>query len=181
MRRQMLFMVTLSSLSSLGVSLIGPIYPIFVLNRFSASIIDVGALLTIFGLSSALFKAVAGIVVDVYDKERVLLVGAGLGAACSLAYIFVSDLTQLYLVEFLSGISCALQDPARLAIVAEIGEGRGLVIGISESAYDVASSLAALIAVAIVSNFGFELIFFICSGCQVVTGLMIFKLLRRTI
>jgi len=179
----MLFMATLSSLSSLGVSLIGPIYPIFVLNRFSASIIDVGALLTIFGLSSALFKAVAGIVVDVYGKERILLVGAGLGAACSLAYIFVSDLTQLYLVEFLSGISCALQDPARLAIVAEIGEGRrkGLVIGISESAYDVASSLAALIAVAIVSNFGFELIFFICSGCQVVTGLMIFKLLRRTI
>lgn len=176
MRKQIAFMITLSSLSSLGVGLLGPIYPIYILNRFSASIVDLGLLLTIFGIASAIFKVIAGKMIDVYGKETILLVGGALGAVCSLAYIFVSNLIQLYIVEFAFGVSYALQDPARLAIVTELGGRRkGFMIGISESAYEVACSLAALIAVAVVSNFGFEPIFFICSGCQASSGLVVLK------
>ncbi|MEM1581303.1 MAG: MFS transporter [Candidatus Bathyarchaeia archaeon] len=181
-RGQMMFMVTLSSLSSLGVGLLGPIYPIFVLNRFSASIFDVGMLLTIFGLASAIFKAPAGKMVDIYGKERVFLIGVILGAFCSLAYIFAFNIIYLYLIELFFGISNALQDPARLALIMELGDKRkrGWIIGISESAYDVAGSIAAIIAALIASNFGFESVFFTCSGCHVATGLIILRSKRST-
>ncbi|MEM1586658.1 MAG: MFS transporter [Candidatus Bathyarchaeia archaeon] len=175
MRRQLALIVMLSFLSSLGVGLLGPIYPLFVINRFSVSVVEVGFLLTVFGFSSALFKIIAGKMVDVYGKEKIFLIGVVFGSVCSLAYIFASNIIQLYLLEFLSGISYALEDPARLAIIAELGEGKmkGLMFGISGSAYEMASSLAALIAVIIVSNLGFESVFIACSGCQIMSGLVI--------
>lgn len=181
MRRGLTLIVTLSFLSSLAMGLLGPIYPLFVLNRFSATILDVGLLFTIFGLSSALFKVVAGKMVDAYGKEKIFLVGTLSGAACSLGYIFVSSVFQLYLLEFISGISCALEGPARLAMIAEAGgrKRRGLLFGISESAYEVAGSLAALVATIIVSNFGFESIFIACSGCQIISGLIILSTLLK--
>lgn len=177
MRAKISLIITLSSLSSLGVGLLGPIYPIFVLNRFSASVIDIGILLTIFGLVSAFFKAPAGKLIDIYGGKKIFFVGVALGALCSLAYIFAFNLTQLYMIEFLFGVSYALQSPARLALIMEVNEGtkKGLILGIFESAYDIASSLAALIAVIIVSNFGFEAIFYACSGCQLTTAFLILK------
>jgi MFS family permease len=139
--------------------------------------LDIGVLLTIFGLSSAIFKVPAGKLVDTYGEKMVFLAGVILGAVCSLAYIFVFNLIFLYLIEFFFGVSYALQEPSRLALVMGIGSRRkkGLIIGISESVYDIAGSVAALIAVAIASKFGFESVFFACSGFQTLTGLLILK------
>jgi len=157
------------------MGLLGPIYPLFVLNRFSVTVIDIGFILTVFGFSSAFFRIIAGRMVDIYGKEKIFLIGTLFGAACSLTYIFVSNVIQLYLLEFISGISCALEDPARLAMIAEMGgrKRKGLLFGISESAYEIAGSLAALIAAIMVSNFGFESLFVACSGCQIMSGLVI--------
>jgi len=177
-REEVLFMVTISTLSSLGVGLLGSIYTIFILNRFPASTLDIGFLLTVFGISSAIFKIVAGKMIDIYGKKIVFLTGVLLGALSSLAYIFAYDLTHLYLIELFSGISYALQDPARLTLIVEMGgrKRRGFVMGISESAYDIAGSVAAFIAALIVTKAGFEMVFIMCSGCQILTGLMVLKM-----
>lgn len=175
--RRLAFMITLNTLCSLGVGLIGPIYPIFILNRFPASILDVGLLLTIFGLVSALFKAPAGRMVDIYGREGVFLIGAILGSLCSVAYIFASSIVHLYLIEFLSGVSYAFQNPARLALIVELTgkRDRGFFIGLSESIYDIAGSIATLLAAAMADNLGFESIFFVCSVCQIITGLLVVR------
>lgn len=177
-REQILFMVTLSTLSSLGAGLLGSIYTIFVLNRFPASTLDLGILLSVFGFSSAIFKMVSGKMIDMYGKKVIFLVGVILGALCSLAYIFACDIMHLYLIEFFLGLSYALQDPARLTLIIEASGKRrkGLIIGLSESAYDIAGSIAAFIAAAIVSMAGFEPVFIICSGCQIMAGIMVLRL-----
>ncbi|MEM1673253.1 MAG: MFS transporter [Candidatus Bathyarchaeia archaeon] len=181
MQRRLALMITLSFLSSLAMGLLAPIYPLFILNRFSVSVIDIGFLFTVFGFTSALFKVIAGKMVDVYGKERIFLAGVLIGAICSIAYIFASNIIQLYLLEFLFGVSYALEDPARLAMIAELGgrKRRGLMFGISESAYEIAGSIAALIATIIVSNFGFETVFIACSGCQIVSGFVIIGTLSK--
>lgn len=177
MRARVSLIITMSSLSSLGVGLLGPIYPIFVLNRFSASIVDIGMLLTVFGIVSALFKVLAGKLIDIYGAKKVFFIGIALGAPCSLAYIFAFNLAQLYIIEFLFGLSYAFQNPSRLALImdANNGERRGLVLGIFESAYDFAGSVAAMVAAIMVSNFGFEAIFYACFGCQMITALLTLK------
>ena len=78
-RSSVLLMITLSTLSSLGVGLLSPVYPIFVVNRFSASLVDVGVLAAVFGLVAAVFKPPAGILVDLYGKEKVFFAGVMVG------------------------------------------------------------------------------------------------------
>jgi MFS family permease len=157
--------------------LLGPVYPIFVVNRFSASFIDLGILYAIFCLTAAIFKAVAGKLVDVYGNKRVFFAGVMVGAACSLSYIFAFDLMQLYLIEFFFGISYALQRPSILTLLVDLSDKnkRGLFLGMFESIYDIAEAAAAILATVIATKIGFEPLFFICSGCQATTGIFILK------
>ncbi len=170
-------LIALGTLSSLGGGLLGPVYPIFLVNRLSASLVDVGALTAIFGLVAALLKVPAGRLVDQWGKERVYCLGISMAAACSLSYIFVSALPHLYIIETLYGIAYAFQGPALLAITMEMSERgrRGFLLGTFESFYDISASVAALVAVIIVSRFGFEWLFAMCSGCQASAGLFVVR------
>lgn len=172
-----LFVITLNTLSMLGVGLLSPVYPIFVTNTFSASIVDIGILSAVFCLTAAFFKAPAGKLVDAFGKEKVFFIGVLLSAVCSLAYIFASNITQLYLIEFLYGMAYALQRPALLVLMVEVSEkdNRGLFLGMFESVYDITQAAAALLSVVIVSKMGFESLFLTCFGCQAMTGFLIIK------
>ena len=175
--RTLMLALALSTLYSLGVGLLGPIYPIFVVNRFSASILDIGMLYAIFCFVAAVFKIAAGRLADAYGKERIFFAGVMMGALCSLGYVYVSSLPQLYAIEFFFGVSHALQRPSLLALMVDLSDKkrRGTVLGMFESIYDITEAAAALLATIIASKIGFETLFFICSGCQAITGFFILK------
>lgn len=103
-----------------------------------------------------------------------------MGAICSLGYVYVSSLSQLYVVEFFFGVSHALQRPSLLALMVDLSskKRRGTVLGMFESIYDITEATAALLATIIASKIGFETLFFICSGCQATTGFFILKYKR---
>jgi len=176
-KSSILFVTTLSTLSTLGVGLLGPVYPIFIINRFSASAVDLGVLYALFCLTTAIFKVLAGKLVDVIGKSKVFFAGVAVGALCSLSYIFASNLLQLYLIEFFYGFSYALQRPALLALMFEVSSSsrKGLFLGLFESIYDFTEAFAAVFSVVIVSKFGFEPLFLMCSGCQATTGILILR------
>lgn len=176
-KSSILFVTTLSTLSTLGVGLLGPVYPIFIINRFSASAVDLGVLYAIFCLTTAVFKVFAGKLVDSFGKSKVFFVGVAVGAICSLSYIFAFNLIQLYLIEFFYGLSYALQRPALLALMFDVSKtcNRGLFLGMFESIYDFTEAFAAVFSVIIVSKFGFEPLFLMCSGCQATTGILILR------
>ena len=178
LKSSVLLLIALSTLNSLGVGLLGPVYPIFVVNRFSASFVDIGLLYAVFCLVAAAFKTPAGKLVDIHGEERVFFVGVMVGAACSLAYVIAANLMQLYIIEFFFGISYALQRPSLLTLVSNLGgkERKGLFLGMFESFYDVAEAIAAVLSTLIASNVGFEPLFFICSGFQATTGFFVLKI-----
>ncbi len=174
-RLSIIFMVTVSALVSLGVGLLGPVYTIFVVDRFSASLVDVGVLSAVFGFVAAVFKVPSGRLVDLYGKEKVLFVGLVPGAICSLSYVLAFDLYYLYIIEFLFGVSYALQSSSLLALTMTTSskDNRGLLLGVFDSAYDVAGAVAAILSGIIVSRFGFEPLFLACSGFHAITGFFI--------
>lgn len=178
--RTLIAIMTLSMLYSIGVGLLGPIYPIFVINRFSASIWDIGLLYALFGFVTSLFQLIAGKLADNYGRERVFFAGVMIGAFCSISYIFASSLKQLYLIEFMFAISYALQRPSMLALVVDLSDikSRSTVLGLFESIYGIIEALAALLATIIVTRIGFEILFFICSGCQATSGIFVLKYKR---
>jgi MFS family permease len=178
--RTLTLALALSTLYSLGVGLLGPVYPIFVINRFSASLVDIGLLYAVFCIVAALFKLVAGRLADVYGKERVFFAGVMMGALCSLSYIYVPNITSLYVIEFLFGISYAFQRPSILALMVDLGEKKksGTLLGMFESIYDITEAAAALLSTIIATKIGFETLFFVCSGCQATTGIFVLKYKR---
>lgn len=177
MQKPIMLMFTLSLLSSLCIGLVGPIYPIYVLRRFSATIIDTGILYAIFCIVAAAFKAPAGKLADKYGKVKVYLAGVTLSITCMLSYILASNIAQLYLIEFLSGLSYALERPALLALMAELTTRRnsGFLMGLFDSAYDLAEAAAAVLSVMIVAQFGFEALFGICSCFEALSGILAVK------
>ncbi|MBS7647694.1 MAG: MFS transporter [Candidatus Bathyarchaeia archaeon] len=178
--RTLMLALALSTLYSLGVGLLGPIYPIFVINRFSATVMDVGLLYAFFCGVAALFKTAAGRLTDVYGKERVFFAGVMMGALCSLGYIYVPNMTGLYMIEFLFGVSYALQRPSILALMVDLGKKKksGTILGMFESIYDITEAVAALLSTVVATKIGFETLFFICSGCQATTGIFVLKCKR---
>ena len=178
--RALMLALALSTLYSLGVGLLGPIYPIFVINRFSATVVDVGLLYALFCGVAAVFKVIAGRLADIYCKERVFFAGVMMGALCSLGYIYVPNITSLYLIEFIFGISYALQRPSILALMVDLGQKKksGTILGMFESIYDITEAVAAFLSTVIITKVGFETLFFICSGCQATTGIFVLKYKR---
>jgi len=168
-------MVTVISFTSLGIGFLGPAYSMFVVRRFSASLLHAGILSAIFLSISAFFKMPAGRLVDLYGRWKVLFAGVIGCALSSLSYIFASELIHLYLIEFFFGISFALQRPALLALMMVMSGklNRGLRLGIFDSTDDFAGAFAALLSGIVVSSLGFEPLFLLCFSCYSISGLFI--------
>ena len=170
-------MITLISFSSLGLGFLGPVYSVFIVKNFQASLFHAGVLSAIFLLTSALFKMPAGRLVDKYGNWKILFIGLiGCGLS-SLSYIFAFDIIHLYIIEFIYGISFAFQRPALLALMAVVSDkpSRGLLLGIFDSVDDIAGAVAAIVSGAVVSSLGFNTLFFMCFFCYLLSGLFILK------
>jgi MFS family permease len=170
-------MITLISFSSLGLGFLGPVYSIFVVKNFSASLFHAGILSAIFLLTSAIFKTPAGRLVDKYGNWKILFIGLiGCGVS-SLSYIFAFNIIHLYAIEFIYGISFAFQRPALLALMAVVSNkpSRGMLLGIFDSVDDISGALAAVVSGAVVSSLGFEMLFSLCFFCYLISGLFILK------
>ena len=170
-------MITLISFSSLGLGFLGPVYSIFIVRNFSASLLHAGILSAIFLLTSAIFKTPAGRLVDKYGKWKILFIGLiGCGVS-SLFYIFAFDILHLYAIEFIYGISFAFQRPALLALMAVVSNkpSRGMLLGIFDSVDDISGAFAAVVSGAVVTSLGFNMLFLICFFCYLVSGLFILK------
>ncbi len=170
-------MVTVISFSSLGLGFLGPVYSIFVVKNFSASLLHAGVLSAIFLLSSAIFKMPAGKLVDKHGNWKILFVGLlGCGVS-SVCYIFAFDLIHLYVIEFVYGVSFGFQRPALLALMAMVSNkpSRGLLMGVFDSVDDISGAFAAVLSGAIESSLGFKALFLLYFACYTLSALFIMK------
>ncbi len=170
-------MVTVISFSSLGLGFLGPVYSIFVFKNFSASLFHAGVLSAVFLLTSAVFKMLAGKLVDRHGKWKILFVGLlGCGVS-SMCYIFAFDLIHLYVIEFVYGVSFGFQRPALLALMTVVSNkpSRGLLMGVFDSVDDISGAFAAVVSGTVVSSLGFKALFLICFTCYILSALFIMK------
>ncbi len=176
-RKIFIIFLIASILSSLTVGLIGPVYPIFITEKISASIIDVGMIYAIFYAVSAFAKLPAGKLTDKYGTEKMLLIGCFIGAGCTFGYTLSSNLWDLIIIEVLNGIAYALNRPAMLALLADITnpKKRGFQMGSFDSIYDFSIAGSALMAGMIISFYGFDFLFYICSILQASSGLLAYR------
>jgi MFS family permease len=181
MGRMLAAITAAGMLSSLYSGLVGPVYPIFVLQRVAGSLTDIGLLYAIFYLTSAILKVFAGRLVDKYGRTRIFVLGGIIGATCTLGYVLSFSPIHLYLLEFFNGLAYALQRPAFLVLLTEVTnpQSRGFEMGLFDSIYDLAGAIASFISALIIVNFGFNFLFYLCSGFQATSSFIVFASHRR--
>src|SRR3990172_1185286 len=181
MNRALDTIIAASVFSSLYAGLVGPVYPIFVLQKFSGAITDIGLLYATFYITSAGLKLFTGRLVDKFGKVPIFLIGGSISAACTLAYTLNFNITQLYMLEILNGVAYALQRPAFLVLLTDVtsSKKRGRQMGMFDSVDDLAGAVSSLVSVLIVASFGFQFLFSLCSGFQATSGLIVLTSRKR--
>jgi hypothetical protein len=149
------------SFSIFAVGMFGPIYAIFVEN-IGGDILAAGGAYAAFAMASGILLFLISKWEDhVKHKEKLVVIGYGLGSVGIIGYLFISAPTHLFIVQIILGIAGAIGSPAYDAIYSRFLD-RGKFAsewGLYESMEYIVTAIAALTGAFIASIFGFQYLF----------------------
>ena len=138
-----------------------PIYALFV-AKIGGNVETAGFAYAIYSISTAILILVMGKWEDhVKHRENLLIAASFLSFVGFSAYLFVGDITQLFLVQIVLGIATAIAMPAFDSMYSEnLDKGKhASEWSIWESTNYITASFAAAAGGIIVGTFGFSVLF----------------------
>ena len=117
----------------------------------------------------------AGVLVDRFDRKKIMAYADILGSVSSLSVLLASSITHLYIVSFLSSLTRIFFYPARGASIPRIVEPEQLVQanGITQTMTQLSSLIGPGIAGIVIFKYGFDIAFIIDGTSFLISGLMI--------
>ncbi|MBW2987087.1 MFS transporter [Candidatus Woesearchaeota archaeon] len=166
-----------NSLIALAFGLFGPFYLIFI-NNIGGSIENFGIAVGLVVLSGSLTSLIVGRYSDRFGRKPFLIFGGYASALIVLFYIIIGSLWQLYLLQIFSGMIAALFETSESAFLGDITEKekRGSDIGKYDALVGISEAIAIFLGGFLVSEFGFEIVFFIVALIFVISTTVMFKL-----
>lgn len=149
--------------------LLAPIFAIFITNKINGSIEAVGIASGIYLLTKSIAEIPVGAHIDKSKSETDDLYSATIGTFLTgvvfFLYLFVNNVTQMYLLQALMGLSAALAFPGWYSIFTRhIDKGKE---AFEWSLYDVVLGVGMAIAAAlggfVADKFGFDVLFIMVS------------------
>lgn len=180
MHRQLKLFLTATSFFALAIGMFGPIYAIFV-QKIGGDLLAAGTAWSIFMIISGAGILLMGKLQDRVKKDKpAMIFGYSLMSLAFLGYYFVSNVTQLFLVQVLLGISTVLATPAHDSFYTKYLE-RGKFASqwaAWEAAWYIVTGVAALIGALLVELFNFKILFLVMFFTSL-TGLVIVTQLKE--
>lgn len=178
-------MLALEAIFMFSGGIFGPLYALFI-REVGGSILDVG-------IASSIFLIVTGILTFIISRwenrlkhqEKLYLLGYLLTAISYLGYIFVTNRTEIFILQMFLGISQAIYLPVRDSLFTKFldkGE-EAKEWGEWETEAYIVPAFAALLGAWIAANYGFKNLFFIMSLISlagVALGLKFFSLRKKS-
>lgn len=163
MHRQLRLLLLISTFLVFAWGMFGPIYAIFV-KKIGGDILDTGFSWGIYMIVSGVGIFFMGKFQDKLKREKpVLLIGYGLRCIVLLAYMFITSIIQLFILQFLLGLSIVITVPAFDSLYTKnLKKGKfASQWAYFESIYFGAQGVAALAGAALVKFFSFGALFFV--------------------
>ena len=157
-----IFLISFSFLV-FAIGMFGPIYAIYV-DDIGGDIIDVGTAWSIFSIISGLGIFIMGKFQDRIKKDRFMIIlGNILTSVAFLLYYFVSNVTELFMVQFLLGVSTVIRIPAADSFYTKYLEKGKFASQWAawEALYYTVSGIAALVGAFVVKIFSFRHLFLV--------------------
>jgi MFS family permease len=165
-------------LSSFG--LVSPIFAVFVTGSIkNGSIAVAGLAAAIYLLSKSIFQIPFGILIDKIRGERddfwALFLGSILFSLTPLLYLIISTPLQLYIVQFVFGITTAMAVPSWYAIFTRHIDKNyeGVEWGVYQTLVDLGAAGTAAIGGFLASQLGFKPLFLIVSVASFIGSLFL--------
>ena len=164
-----------------GWGFIDPIFSIFIIENIAgATLISVGLLATIYWGAKSIAQIPIAIILDKNKGENddfyMLIAGILIAGASALAFVFVKELWQAYLIQFFKGIGFALYLPAWMAMFSRHLNKKHTAFdwAINSSSVGIGIGLAGLLGGSIASLFGFKSVFIATSLFAILSALVLF-------
>ncbi|WP_342559320.1 MFS transporter [Metasolibacillus sp. FSL K6-0083] len=140
-----------------------PLYAIGVLQRTDD---EAGLLLSIFLLSAIIVRPFTGKILNYFGKQKMLWIGLAFYVICTILYYVIQSFTLLLALRFFQGIWFSIITTAAISIIVDIipKSRRGAGIGYFNMSTNIAVVIGPLVALPIIQNFSFDLLFLLLSG-----------------
>lgn len=181
MRKEYKILLIASLLANFGDNLIGPFYAVFV-GRIGGSLLDIGYTASVFGFATGISIMVVGKISDKINKELVTVFGYVFYALGSIGYLVISTPWQLFILQVVFALGTACLAAPLVALFSKfIQKGKeGAQWGLEGGSSFIAVGVSVLVGTWVVNYFGFQTLFLIMFGIQVLAVLVQTKLYFET-
>ncbi|MDO8424476.1 MAG: MFS transporter [bacterium] len=166
----------------LAGAMLGPIYALFV-EEIGGDILTAGISFAVFSLVMGILILVFGKIEDSFWEEKKLWICLGylLMAVGFFSYLFVKSPSHLFIVQVILGIGGAIQTPAYSAVYSKNLDHKKPAFqwGAWDAIRNFATALGALAGAALVTVFGFNILFVIMGFLALFSGAIIFFAPRK--
>ena len=107
------------------------ILPIYILKELGGSVTQAGLTLTLFMVSAILIRPFSGLIIDKLGQRRTLIISATMFCFIALGYLFISNMTSLYILRLIHGVWFSILTTICVPVVNQFipdsrrGEGMG--------------------------------------------------------
>ena len=164
-----------------GGALIYPFLSLYVAQRFSVGMTEVGLLFGVWSISSLVGSMIGGALADKFGRKVILLCGLVFSALTALFMGFIKDLNTFYVLAAIAGVFSDMGGPAQQAMVTDLLEGEQRAEGFS--VVRVAANLAMAIGPAIggmLAGISYLLLFVIDACASCITAFIVYKTIPET-
>ena len=163
-----------------GWGFIDPLFSVFLIkNVEGATLISIGLLATIYWITKGALQIPISLLLDKTDGEKddfyALVLGLLISGTAAFALMLVTEMWQVYIIQFVKSIGFALYIPAWTAIFSRHldREHTAFDWALSSSTVSFGIGLAGLIGGSIASVFGFKLVFLIVGLSSLISAAML--------
>ena len=168
-------MIVASMMLNFIIAFFTPLLSIFIQGVGEKNVFVIGIAWGTVFLTEAFVSVYFGRLADKYGRRKFLIIGNLIYCVIPFAYIFVSNISQIIFLEFISGIGLGMNTPAFFALFAEkMKQGkRGIGYGIWNSTVTLVTGIGAIVGAFIAQILGFQTMFIIMGIIQIVQTILI--------
>ncbi|HZJ41704.1 MAG TPA: MFS transporter [Patescibacteria group bacterium] len=164
-------------------AMLGPIYALFV-ERIGGNLMDASIAGGIFAFVAGVTTLISGKYSDkIKENELIIVLGYLIMAIGFFLYFWVNSIVFLFVVQAIIGLGEAIYSPAFDAVYSKHLDGHksGTQWGAWESMNYFTTAIGAIVGGALVTLFGFQIIFIIMGSLCFSSALYVFQLKRKVL
>ncbi len=165
---------------SLASGIFGPFYILFIQQK-GGGIENFGIAMGFLMLTQSIIAYFAGRYSDTLGRKPLLILEGYATFVVILAYLFISQVWQLYLLQIASGLTTGIYETVRNSFLADITEKRtrGKMIGKYNALIGIAAAITMMFSGYLVVLTRIEIVFIIMAIAEIISASLLFLIKER--